>query len=238
VFGRKSAEKAAVEADKKAAKAEKKLAKEAVKAQEEAVAAANKAEKEAARAQATAERKDATAYRKAAKRSARAAALAAEKAARAAKKARPLTFVERVTSPWQIQRALTSARMLGPVVVPFALKAATTTRGWWDERRARQLGVTALEVAAFRGPTGATEARLSGLAQTVQDLQRRRGSDLQVVRFVEVTNSRLADLTIATRAAASMPSSRRRATLTAVGRDLDRIDSDLMTFLIPRAPAA
>jgi len=102
----------------------------------------------------------------------------------------------------------------------------------------QELGVTAIEVAAYRGPTGATEARLAGLAQTVQDLQRRRGGDLQVVRFAEVTNNRLADLTVATRAAASMPSGRRRATLGAVARDLDRIDADLMTFLLPGTPAA
>ena len=108
---------------------------------------------------------------------------------------------------------MTSARIIGPVMAPFALQAATATRGWLDERRARQLGVTAIEVAAYRGPTGPTEARLAGLAQTVQELQRRRGGDLQVVRFAEVTNNRLADLTIATRAAASMPSGRRRATL-------------------------
>ena len=250
MFGRKSetatsktvakAEKQLTKLDKKAkkaaTKAQKQAEKTAVDLQKQAEKAAEEADRQAKKAAADADHKT----KKAAADAAAVAATTAREAAAAAKRAAvpPRTVLDRVTNPRDIRRMMTSARIIGPILAPFALQAATATRGWWDERRARQLGVTAIEVAAYRGPTGPTEARLAGLAQTVQELQRRRGGDLQVVRFAEVSNNRLADLTIATRAAASMPSSRRRATLTAVGRDLDRIDADLMTFLLPSAPAA
>jgi len=247
VFGRKSgsapsktAGKGATKADKKAAKATRKAAKEAENTaadlQKQAKQAAAAADRQATKAAADADHKT----KKAAADAASEAATTAREAAAAAKRAAapPPSVLDRMTQIRDIRRMMTTARIIGPVLAPFALLAATATRGWWDARRARQLGVTAIEVAAYRGPTGPTEARLAGLAQSVQELQRRRGGDLQVVRFAEVTNNRLADLTIATRAAASMPSGRRRATLGAVGRDLDRIDADLMTFLLPNAPAA
>jgi hypothetical protein len=250
VFGRKSgtaisetvaeAEKQLTKVDKKASKAAAKAAKQAektaVELQKQAENAAAEAARQAKKAAADVDYKT----KKAAAAAAAEAATTAREAAAAAKRAAvpPRTVLDRVTNPRDIRRIMSSARIIGPVLAPFALQAATATRGWLDERRAGRLGVTAIEVAAYRGPTGPTEARLAGLAHTVQELQRRRGGDLQVVRFAEVTNNRLADLTIATRAAASMPSSRRRATLSAVGRDLDRIDADLMTFLLPNAPAA
>ncbi len=159
---------------------------------------------------------------------------------KAAKKAAvpPRTLFDKLTDPRTARRAISAAKVAGPALAPFALKAATSTRGWLDEHRARQLGVTALEVAAYRGPTGATGARVAGLTRSIEDLRGRRGGDLQVDRFVDVTQGRLADLTTAVRAAASMPANRRRATLAAVQRDLDRIDADLMTYLIPTAGLA
>lgn len=250
MFGRKSGNatsKTVAKAENQLTKAEKKAAKAAAKAEKKAGQTAADLQKQAEKAAAEADRQAKKAAADADLKTKKAAADAASESARTAREAAaaakraavpPRTVLDRVTNPRDIRRLMASARIIGPVLAPFALQAATATRGWLDERRARQLGVTAIEVAAYRGPTGATEARLAGLAQTVQDLQRRRGGDLQVVRFAEVTNNRLADLTIATRAAASMPSGRRRATLGAVARDLDRIDADLMTFLLPGTPAA
>ncbi len=125
-------------------------------------------------------------------------------------------------------------RIAGPVLAPFALEAATATRGFLDERRAIKLGVSAAEVAAYRGPTGATAARITNLRSAVEDLRRRRPTDPQVVRFTDVAKARLADLNTAVRAAASMPASRRRSTLDAVRRELNQIEADLMTFLVGR----
>lgn len=144
----------------------------------------------------------------------------------------PKTLIATLTDPKTAKRVVLVAKIAGPAIAPFALKAATDTRGYLDERRARKLGVTAIEVGAYRGPTGSTEARLSGLARSIEELRDRRGGDLQVVRFAEVAKARIADLTTAVHASASMPGQRRRAILHAVARDMDQIDADLMTFLV------
>ncbi|MDQ6656796.1 MAG: DUF6474 family protein, partial [Actinomycetota bacterium] len=62
----------------------------------------------------------------------------------------------------------------------------------------------------------------------------RRSGDLQVARFADVATGRITDLTAAVRASASMPAGRRRATVSAVQRELDQIDADLMAFLVPK----
>ena len=49
--------------------------------------------------------------------------------------------------------------------------------------------------------------------------------------FVAATRPRLADLSVAVRAAEQMPSSRRRAAYRAIGGELDRIETDLLTHL-------
>ena len=90
-------------------------------------------------------------------------------------------------------------------------------------------------MAAFRGPTGPTAARISTLRSAVAQLRSRRSTDLQVVRFSDVAKARLADLDTAVNTAASMPTSRRRSTLGAVGKELNQIEADLMTFLVGRS---
>jgi hypothetical protein len=47
-----------------------------------------------------------------------------------------------------------------------------------------------------------------------------------------VSRGRLADLTTAVQASASMPAGERRSVLRAVNRELDQISADLMTHLI------
>ena len=156
------------------------------------------------------------------------------KAAETADKSRPANIVETLTRPRTARRAMRVVRIAGPVLAPFALEAATATRGFLDERRAIKLGVTAEEVAAYRGPTGATAARIATLRSAVDELRRRRAGDLQVIRFADVARARLADLNTAVNTAASMPSARRRSTLNAVAKELNQIEADLMTFLVGR----
>ena len=156
---------------------------------------------------------------------------------KAAKKAGPAprNVVETLTDPKTARRAVSAAKIAGPVLAPIALKASISLRGYLDGRRADQLGVPVDEVSVYRGPTGPTAARIVTLQQSVDELRRRRGSDLQVSRFVAVARTRLEDLATAVRAAGAMPSGRRRSTLRAIGRDLDGIDADLMTFLVGTA---
>lgn len=137
-----------------------------------------------------------------------------------------------LSNPKTAKKFIAVGKVAAPVVAPLAYKAAAGTREYLDNKRAQRLGVTANEVAAYRGVTGPVEARLDGLARAIADLNSRRGSELEVVRFVDVTRTRLKDLTAATQAAATMPPSRRRATLKAISRELNQVDADLMTYLV------
>ncbi len=145
---------------------------------------------------------------------------------------KPARLVATLTSPKTAKRAIAVAKLAGPALAPVVLRAAAGTRSFLDEQRARRLGVTAAEVGAFRGPTGPTGARISGLLTSIEDLQARKRGDLQIARFADVSKTRLADLTAATQASASMPSGRRRTVLRAVGRELDQMGADLMTYLV------
>lgn len=186
--------------------------------------------KSPAKRAAAAEKKAAKKANRAAKKTGR----ASKKAGKQAAKAAPKSLFDRVTDPRSARKVLSAAKVIGPVVAPFALKAATSTREYLDTRKAGRLGVGTAEVGAYRGPTGSVEARLHGLKISVDELRSRRSSDLQVTRFADVATGRIADLTTAARAAASMPGGRRRSTVHAINRQLDQIDADLMTFLVGR----
>lgn len=151
---------------------------------------------------------------------------------KAAAKAQPKGVIGMLTDPKTVKRALSVAKLAGPIVAPYALRAATGARSFLDDRRATKLGVTADEVAAYRGPTGPAGARIAGLRSSIDDLRRRRTSDLQVARFSDVAKARLADLNTAVQTSASMPAPRRRGTLAAVGKELNQIEADLMTYLV------
>ena len=184
--------------------------------------AKKKADKESKKATAAAEKAD-KAQQKADKAGAKAGTVA---------KKNPAGLIGTLTDPKTARRALAVAKIAGPAIAPFALKTSTAARGFLDERRAIKLGVTADEVAAYRGPTGPAGARVASLRTAVDELRGRRAGDLQVVRFSEVAKARLADLDIAVHTAASMPASHRRGTLSAVNKELDQIESDLMTYLV------
>jgi hypothetical protein len=155
-----------------------------------------------------------------------------EKKALKARKNEPAGVLGVLLNPKTATKALAVAKIIGPVVAPLALKATTSARGFIDERRAIKLGVTADQVAAYRGPTGPAGARIAALRTAVDDVRRRRPTDLQVTRFADVARARLVDLGTAVSTAASMPPSRRRATLSAVNKELNQIEADLMTYLV------
>lgn len=208
----------------KESKAAAKLAKtEAKAAAHESAAAAKSAKK-----QSKAARKSAKAATKASK-----AAAAAAEAEAAAKATRPARAITTITDPKTAKRAVTIGKILVPVLAPVLLKAAAGARGFLDTQRAHRLGVPVSEVGVYRGPTGSTRARLDGLAGSVRELGDRAGNDLQTTRFVEVATARIADLTAATEAAASLPGGQRREMLRAIGEELNRIGADLMDRLLP-----
>lgn len=203
---------------------------EAAEAAKKAAARATKANDKVAKAESKLVKADEAAV-KSATRSAASTAKAEAKAAKVRAK-QPQGLIGQLTSPKTATRAMAAAKIIGPAVAPYALQAATTARGYLDERRAQKLGVGADEVAAYRGPTGPAGARIASLRSGIDEARRRRVTDPQVSRFADVAKARLADLEIATHTAASMPPARRRSTLAAIGRELDQIEADLMTYLV------
>lgn len=217
----KSAKKAAKRAACEAKTAAKAAAKEA-KALGTGKAKASRGEAKAARQDAKAARRDAKATTRSAK--------ATKREAKAATK--PARAIGKLTDPKIAKRAVAVGKVLAPALAPVLLKAATGTRGYLDQQRAHRLGVPVEQVGEYRGPTGAVGARLTGLGDSIRELAQRRDNDLQVTRFTEVASSRLADLTAAVQACASMPRARRSEVLRAVGHELDSIDADLVAHLM------
>lgn len=112
-----------------------------------------------------------------------------------------------------------------PVVAPYALRAASMARDAVDRMRARRLGVEVKDLASYSGRGGALHARIAGAAAAAADL---RASD---PAFADTSETRLAQLAAAVRAAERMPSARRKAAHKAVGQELDRLEEDLLRRL-------
>jgi hypothetical protein len=170
--------------------------------------------------------------RKARKKSAPASTSGSKSAATSSAGSRSSGLVATLSDPKTLRRLLLAAKVVGPVVAAGAMKTSTEVRGVLDDRRARQLGVPIEDVAAYKGPTGTVQARISGLTKAVDELRTRRGTDQTVARFAGTTTARLAELSAASTATLSMPSSTRRAALRAISADLDQLDAELMTFLV------
>ena len=249
MFGRnKSVQRATKAAARSVKKANAKAAKSAAKANAKTAASAQKANAATARSVKKANAKTAKANARTAKadtklikadtKAVKLASKAANKAAKAEAKAaktlakEPPGLIGALTNPKTARRAMAVAKIAGPTIAPYALRAATSTRGYLDQRRAIRLGVRADQVAAYRGPTGPAGARIASLRTAVDELRRRRVADLQATRFADVAKARLADLDIAVSTAGSMPPARRRGTLVAVGRELNQIEADLMSHLV------
>jgi Family of unknown function (DUF6474) len=164
--------------------------------------------------------------RKARKKSSSASTTAAKSGSRSS------GLVATLSDPKTLRRLMLAAKVVGPVVAASALKTSTGVRGLLDDRRARQLGVPIEDVAAYKGPTGTVQARITGLSSAVSDLRSRRGTDPKVNQFANSAAARLGELSAAASATLSMPSTTRRAAIRAIGADLDQLDAELMTFLV------
>ena len=174
--------------------------------------------------------------RKARKKSAPASSTGSKSAAKTTTKpaagSRSSGLVATLSDPRTLRRLLLAAKVVGPVVAAGAMKTSTEVRGYLDDRRSRQLGVPIEDVAAYKGPTGTVQARITGLTKAIDELRSRRGTDQTVSRFTTTTAARLAELSAASTATLSMPPSTRRAALRAISADLDQLDAELMTFLV------
>lgn len=137
----------------------------------------------------------------------------------------------KLLSPVRVRRTLTVARMLAPILVPLAYRAATAARGIIDERKADKLGVPLSQVGQFSGQGGRLSARIAGAEQSVRTLAEKHPADTETTQFVGVIADRLTDLSAAVTAAEHMPASRRRAAHAAIEEQLDAVDADVMARL-------
>jgi Family of unknown function (DUF6474) len=140
--------------------------------------------------------------------------------------ARPRTTprgTPRIT-PSNAKRAIGVAKIVLPVLAPYAIRAAGYARHQWDAARARRLGVGVDQLPTMSGRGAALHARLARLTTTLRDIAERHPSDTD-------TEQRLADLATAVRAAELMPAPRRRAAYKAIGAELDTLEAGLLRRL-------
>jgi len=137
----------------------------------------------------------------------------------------------KLLSPTRIRRTLTVSRLLAPIVVPLAYRVAIAARGLIDQRRADQLGVPLAQIGQFSGHGGRLSARIAGAEQSLRAVQEKKPKDAETKQFVAAISERLTDLSAAVTAAENMPAARRRTAHTAISRQLDEIDADLMARL-------
>ena len=139
-------------------------------------------------------------------------------------------------SPSRVRRTLTVSRLLAPVVVPVAYRAAMAARGAIDERRADRLGVPLTALGQFSGQGGRLSARIAGAENSLRRVAerkpaRKKAEDAEVKQFVAAMTDRLTALSAAVTAAENMPGPSRRAAQTSISEQLDGIDADLMARL-------
>lgn len=131
------------------------------------------------------------------------------------------------------KRMIGVSTAVAPLLAPYALAAAGVARARWDAHRAARLGVAPGQLSAYTGPGGALHARLSRIAEALNELD--SGAEAHATgaarRFALDTRPRLADLSVAVRAAEQMPTGRRRTAYQAIGGELDRIETGILTHL-------
>ncbi|MCX2712736.1 DUF6474 family protein [Mycolicibacterium sp. J2] len=137
----------------------------------------------------------------------------------------------KLLSPTRIRRTLTVSRLLAPILVPLAYRAAVAARGFLDQRRADRLGVPLSQLGQFSGHGAALAARIAGAEQTLQQVAAKKPKDAETKQFVTAITDRLTDLSAAVTAAENMPAQRRASAHDAISAQLDGIDADLLARL-------
>jgi hypothetical protein len=137
----------------------------------------------------------------------------------------------KLLSPNRIRRMLTVSRLLAPIVVPVVYRAAVAARGLIEQRRADQLGVPLAQIGQFSGHGARLSARIAGAEQSLRAVHKKKSKDTETKQFVAAISERLTDLSAAITAAENMPAARRRTAHTAISKQLNEIEADLMARL-------
>lgn len=137
----------------------------------------------------------------------------------------------KLLSPTRIRRVLTVSRLLAPILAPVIYRAAMAARALIDQRRANQLGIPLAQIGQFSGHGARLSARIAGSEQSLRLVQEKKPNDAETKQFAAAISERLTDLSAAITAAEHMPAARRRAAHSAIARQLDGIEADLMARL-------
>lgn len=161
----------------------------------------------------------------------KAGAGAAELSAKATKKARRAELKGKRKDATATARSyLGVAKIVVPVLAPFAYRAATAVRGYLDASRARRIGVGIEQLGEFSGYGAALSARIAGLEPALAQMEPTHLAPADV-EYRLATTARLAELSTAVHAAERMPTPRRKGAHRSIGADLDRIDAELLRKL-------
>lgn len=139
-------------------------------------------------------------------------------------------------TPGKTKKVIGVAKIVLPLLAPYALRAASALREAGDRMRARKLGVPVDDLGSYTGKGAKLHARIAGDAEALRELRERQAgrtdsASVAVEQFTEAAEARLIQLTSAVRAAERMPASRRRAAHHAVNGELSRIENDLLNRL-------
>ena len=154
-----------------------------------------------------------------------------EKAQIAALKAEEKAAAQRGFTVAAVRKYLGVARLLTPVLLPIAYRAATVVRGQIDARRADRMGVDIDQLANFTGHGAKLSARIAGAESSTTEILGQKPDDAETQQFAAAIRDRLGDLSTAVRAAEQMPQARRKAAHHAISAELDGVEADLLARL-------
>jgi hypothetical protein len=157
----------------------------------------------------------------------------AQKKREAIEHASPGAWMAARITPGNVKNVIRVAKIAGPALAPFAMKAASAVRASVDRMRAHHLGVPVDDLAGFTGKGAALHARIAGDADALRDLH--ASGDQETANFASAARDRLRELTSAVHAAERMPAARRRRVHRSVAGELDRLEDDLLRRLRVRA---
>lgn len=127
----------------------------------------------------------------------------------------------------RVKRYLSVAKLVSPVLVPVAYRAATAARQQLDTFQANRSGLAASDVAQYDGYGARLSARIARTDASLTTLTE-SNPDAETAAFVNAMRGRLTNLREAVQSAETMPAPRRRAAHQAIGRELAAIDADLL----------
>ncbi|MFT4043787.1 MAG: DUF6474 family protein [Gordonia sp. (in: high G+C Gram-positive bacteria)] len=170
-----------------------------------------------------AQRKTTTAEAKAQRKVAKEQTKVVAAQAKAAADAKPF-------SPASVRRYLALGRIVAPIVVPIAYRAAVAGRGRITEFQASRAGVAPELLSQFSGHGAPILARIASIRNSLQKVKAQDTSH-DSGAFVDAMTTRLDNLAVAVEASESMPTSQRRTAQRAVEEELAAIDADVLARL-------